>query len=381
MRAAQALGQIGDPRAVEPLVAALGDRNKTVRGAVAEALDQLGWKPGQDEAGAWYWIAQGGDWAPKCLDNGAPAVEPLIACLEAGQGRYLGLRGWSQSLQKQFAKDVATRQAAAEALGQIGDHRAIEPLRAALDVPDEWLRAKDNTVFLAAARARTAALSALTQIDPSRAVEFLSAALEDRQLSLTAVHALAELDDPRAVEPLAVALEMTSVTMRRAASRGLGQIGARLDDAALCAPAIQPLIAALDDSDPTVQRAAAEALGQIGDPRAIAPLIARLDAYESLRRDVAEALLEIGDPATEHLIDRLQEPEASLSWNQARALALFYHKGRLNDRQKQLVLGRRDAIERHLCSTEVVDQGQGCGHYDYERHTDQHVDLASDVEL
>ena len=64
-----------------------------------------------------------------------------------------------------------------------------------------------------------------------------------------------------------------------------------------------------------------------------------------------------------------------------RALALFYREGRLSDRQKQLVLSRREAIERHHSSTEVVDQGQGCGHYDYEKHTDQHVDLASDVEL
>ena len=40
--AAEALGQLGDARAVEPLTAALGDRNGAVRKAAAEALGQLG---------------------------------------------------------------------------------------------------------------------------------------------------------------------------------------------------------------------------------------------------------------------------------------------------------------------------------------------------
>ena len=40
--AAEALGQIGDPRAVEPLVLSLSDENGEVRRAVAEALGQIG---------------------------------------------------------------------------------------------------------------------------------------------------------------------------------------------------------------------------------------------------------------------------------------------------------------------------------------------------
>jgi hypothetical protein len=42
VQAALVLGKVGDPRAVQPLIKALGDSNKTVRGIAASALGQLG---------------------------------------------------------------------------------------------------------------------------------------------------------------------------------------------------------------------------------------------------------------------------------------------------------------------------------------------------
>src|SRR4029079_5601464 len=42
VQAALVLGKLGDPRAVQPLIKALGDQNKTVRGIAASALGQLG---------------------------------------------------------------------------------------------------------------------------------------------------------------------------------------------------------------------------------------------------------------------------------------------------------------------------------------------------
>ena len=59
LQAAQCLGRIGDARAVEPLIAALGDREWHVSQAVVQALDELAWKPGPDEAGAAYRLARG----------------------------------------------------------------------------------------------------------------------------------------------------------------------------------------------------------------------------------------------------------------------------------------------------------------------------------
>ncbi|GEM_PF-4126905 len=107
-----ALGRIGGACAVEALIDALTDREEFVRSAAAEALDALAWSPDRSEAGAAYWAAKG-EWH-ECAQIGAPAVEPLIGALT--------LRDNNEHV----------RAAAAEALGTIGDARALAPLIAAL---------------------------------------------------------------------------------------------------------------------------------------------------------------------------------------------------------------------------------------------------------
>ena len=125
-RAADALGKIGDARAVEPLVAALKDKSSYVRKAAAEALDAIGWRPGQDESGVAYWVAKQ-KW-DKCIEIGAPSVEPLIARLR-------------DSDSKSRSKDDAdVRIAVAGALEQIGDARATEPLISELKDIDRDVR-------------------------------------------------------------------------------------------------------------------------------------------------------------------------------------------------------------------------------------------------
>lgn len=86
MRAAYALGQIGDLRAVEPLINGIEDDSHSVRRAAAEALGRL-----RDER----------------------AIDPLIRALS----------DTIPSVQK----------SAAAALGTIGDARAVEPLISALE--------------------------------------------------------------------------------------------------------------------------------------------------------------------------------------------------------------------------------------------------------
>ena len=82
LAAAEALGKIGNAHAVELLIAALKESSKYVRLAAAEALDRLGWQPGQDEDGARYWVMKQ-EW-DRCTTVGAPAVQPLIAALSDG---------------------------------------------------------------------------------------------------------------------------------------------------------------------------------------------------------------------------------------------------------------------------------------------------------
>ena len=276
--AAKALGAIGDARAMEPLIAALKDAEWRVREAAAQALDHLGWEPAQDEIAGWYWIAKR-DW-DKCVALGALTVEPLIAALKDA--------GWS------------VRADAAKALGKIGDPRVVEPLIAALKDKDEYVRK-------------------------------------------AADEALVKIGAP-AVEPLIAALKGENKDVRQAAAAILGRLGWQpgRDEAAgwywmvkgdwhncvaLGSPAVKPLIAALKDESFSVRRAAAEALGKIGDPRAVEPLIDALQDKEwFVRRTAAEALISI------------------------------YRRGGLEDKTKTKILALRDKIAA--------------------MHTDEHTDKA-----
>jgi HEAT repeat protein len=114
--AAEVLGKIGDPRAVEPLIAALKDAEWRVRAAAAYALGKI---------------------------KDPRAVEPLIAALKnesrAAAAYALGEIKDPRAVEPLIAalKDKDVRASAAEALGKIGDPRAVEPLIDALQ-DKEW---------------------------------------------------------------------------------------------------------------------------------------------------------------------------------------------------------------------------------------------------
>ena len=181
--AALALGEIGDERAVEPLINALKDEDSDVRMEAAEALDQMGWKPGYATEKAYYLVAKK-EW-DEAVKLGEPAVEPLINALKDKE--------------------------AAEALVKIGDERAVEPLINALKDEDSGVRWE--------------AAEALVKIGEP-AVEPLIHALkdEDSDVRAAAAKALGKIGDERAVEPLTEALEDESYQVREAAKKALADI-------------------------------------------------------------------------------------------------------------------------------------------------------------
>jgi HEAT repeat protein len=215
--ATDALVSIGTP-AVEPLIAALKDGDIFVRGAATGTLDKMSWRPSQNENGAAYWVIKR-QW-DKCIEIGAPAVEPLIAVLKDN--------------------DSDVRKAAIGALMKIGDARATEPLIAAL---------KDS----------------------------------DWQVRRSAAEALAKIGDARATEPLIAALKDSNWQVRRSAAEVLAKIGD--------ARATEPLVAVLKDSDRDVRRSAAGALAKIGDARAVEPLVEELTSYSWTERKTAAVAL------------------------------------------------------------------------------------------
>jgi HEAT repeat protein len=300
--AAEALGLIGDVRAVEPLIATLRDVDDDVRHSAADALGKIGGTAVEPLLVALRDVdaevrCRAADALGKIKD--VRAVEPLIATLRDTDvgARYhaaeaLGLIGNVRAVEPLIATlrdtDVGVRDTAADALGQIGDVRAVEPLIATLRDTDFGVR--------------STAAAALGQIGDVRAVEPLIAALHDANhwVRYLAADALGQIGDVRAIDPLFAVLRDADVEVLHHAAEALGRIGA---------PAVESLLTALRDKDESVRGAAAKSLGQTRDARAVEPLITALhDADAKVRHHAAGALGEIGDArAVEPLIALLSD--------------------------------------------------------------------------
>lgn len=120
---------------------------------------------------------------------------------------------------------------------------------------------------------RWRAAEALGELGDSRAVRPLIEALEDEHVEVRwkAAKALGILDGREPVLPLIGSLEDDSLWVRMGAAWALGKIGDPR--------AVEPLIRLLDDAKPRVRRMAAWALGRIGNPRALGPK-PRMDAIK-----------------------------------------------------------------------------------------------------
>lgn len=231
--AALALGQLGDIKAVEPLIKAL--REKDARYDVIEVITALG----------------------QLRDP--HAVEPLITAFND--------------------KNSPVRVAIVEALERIAGHSTVDQLITALQNTQDPIR--------------SGAAWTLGRFYDLRVVEPLIAALKDgsRDVRCYATVSLGEVGDERAVLPLIEILKDEYDFARGQAAHALGQICSRLEDVVLRARAIESLITALRDLYFQVRRYATNALGKIGDVRAVKPLETALqDEDKDVQKFAAEAL-------------------------------------------------------------------------------------------
>ena len=371
-RAAEVLGRSDDRRAVEPLKAALRDRNQSVRGWAALALDELEWRPTSDADRAWL-LAADYRWE-KVAKLGSAAVDALLVALKdedspgvrASAARALGqiadIRAVEPLVKTLRDYAPAAQKAAIEALGKIGPAGVPHLVQALKDKafavrdpllgPDGKPVSTEMQMTLIFSMSdgqqlmpvRKAVASALVKIGPP-AVDPLLAALKhaDVEVRTLAAWSLGRLGDKRAVGLLAAALKDKDEQVRAAAAgalKGIADPGAvqalaeaMTDQAsdvgdsaaeamtALGPAAVQPLIAALKDKDPRVRARAAGALGELADQQAVAPLVAALkDDDERVPRLAAEALAKIGPPAAKPLIAALADSDAKLRMLAAEAL-------------------------------------------------------------
>lgn len=208
-------------------------------------------------------------------------------------------------------EDLNLRMEAMDALGDLAEPRAIDPLIEVLKEEDYTLRmCASNALRKIGAPAvprlvaafhsrsdfmRATAVDILARIG-APAIPALIDGLKDLDplARLSAVRTMEKINDPRLAAPLAAALKDSHPGVRASAARGLGHFAPRgLDD----------MIAMARDPDLEVRKAVAESLGQIRDLKTIEPLIALLqDADDGVRSLAAESLERKGKDALPSLL-------------------------------------------------------------------------------
>lgn len=273
--AARALGQIGDPGAVAPLLVAMNDMTANVRSAAADALVQLG----------------------------APAVPGLLALLQDASN--------------------TKRDEVPAPLAKIGDPRAIEVLlRALMESPEsEW-------------RVRHAAIASLVAFPEVPNAPFFRLLLDpSHSIRNDAAQRLAQADpgwksDPAMEGAVATALQLARDADKENRCIALELLG-RLEHRQFAGVIVQ----ALADPEVHVREQACVILGSWKEPGAIEPLLGRLmDDNGWVCQAAGKALAAIdpawrtsdsGSRARDGLVRNLRDPDTKARVAALRGLAEF----------------------------------------------------------
>ena len=193
--AAEALGQMKDPRAVDALLGLLEDNNSGVRTTTVRTLGKIGTENTVKPLIKQLAADKNPDFRICAIEalgnlNDKLAIEPLIKSLED--------------------KVPEVRIAAARSLGSLGDERAEEALIVKLDKSTQELQKQ--------------MILALGKIGGKKTVEALIRKLEDKdpEIRKCAAESLGKLGDLRSVDPLLRCLEDKISEVRNAAAYSLG---------------------------------------------------------------------------------------------------------------------------------------------------------------
>ena len=204
--AAEVLGRLKDPGALEPLVAMMKSQDPTARRMAAEALEQLA-----DPRSVDAWIEAMA--SPDLIEIASRSLKRIAELRERIAGILDRLRDIEDTVVLEEARigismdlimlgrpavldlldalndDLwVVREAAAQALGIIGDLRAVEPLlnKAKTD--------RDRGV-------RESCIKALGEFGDARSIDVLIEAVQDRTTRLAASEAMSKIKDIRVLVP------------------------------------------------------------------------------------------------------------------------------------------------------------------------------------
>ena len=287
-----ALGEIGDPRAVDTLLDKLADKEigysaasslgrikgEYVFGKLIKLLDSKNpttrtnavvvYEYIQDPAAVPILIKMLNDQVPEVRREAANALGHFKEPEEIAQTEQPLINALGDS-------KVEVQVAAAGSLGSIESKKAI-PLLAKL------IQSKDPTLC-------EAAIHALSRFKDPEATDSLIAALQDKnsRVKVDIVYSLIEMGDIRAVDPLISLLGDENYKVRQGAAIGLGKLGDR--------KAVEPLLKALEtEREEEVRNSEVQALGILGGPEAIKGL-SRIstdkDEYKFVRTNAEKALV------------------------------------------------------------------------------------------
>lgn len=223
--AIDALGAIGDPAAVEPLMAVVGDEQAEPF-SVKKALLALG-RVGDPRAvpvvvRMLFAERPGVSFFPEAAfaasQLGAPVEAPLVALVE---GRDAELAGWAKA---RGVHPAALRAKAAQLLGDVGGPAAVPALVGALGFSGD---APEATLFV-----RAFAAESLGRLRAAAAVAPLAAALakeKDPDLRERYEDALSRIGDPAALPALRSASATGPAEQREAALEALSRLGGEAD--------------------------------------------------------------------------------------------------------------------------------------------------------
>ena len=270
-----ALGVAGDPRGVEPLAAAWD--------YLRSMILQMGELPGHLQVLRWKILEAlsrlGGDQAVRTLSEALNESDPrVVEEAVRGLGR-LQVRDAVPALQQLAGGATGNLlQSILEALGDIGDKRAVSSLEQAFNNPDKFIEVQASYGLAKLGKKEALArLNAFLKGDPG----------EDK-VGLLSAYYLVKLDKDSGLEHLEAMMKKPDSPLAPLAAETLGKTENPR--------AVLVLVEAFKAPDPAVRQSVARALVRLGGPRAVTALKKlRADPNPGVRSTALNGLAELGE--------------------------------------------------------------------------------------